>query len=168
MSDPADSVRQAPAGLLLRVAAMVYDGVLLFGVSFAAGFAVLAFSGWSTPLTDGRRLVLQAAVFLAIGTYFCWCWTRSGQTLALKTWNLRIADDAGRNPTLARCAARYVASWTLFAPGLLYVVLMQPARAGSLAALAIGFVLMLLPALLDRDRRLLHDRWTRTRVVRER
>jgi uncharacterized RDD family membrane protein YckC len=147
---------------------MVYDGVLLFGVSFAAGFAVLALSGWSTPLTDGRRFVLQATVFLAIGIYFCWCWSRSGQTLALKTWNLRVADDAGRNPTLRRCAARYVASWTLLAPGLLYVVLMQPSRAGSLAALAIGFVLMLLPAFFDRDRRLLHDRWTKTRVVRER
>ena len=168
MTDAAETVRGAPAGLLLRVAAMVYDGVLLFGVSFAAGFAVLATTGWATPLTDGRRLVLQVAVFVAIGIYFCWCWNRSGQTLALKTWHLRIADDAGSNPTLWRCAARYVASWTLFAPGLVYVVLMQPSRAGSLAALAIGFVLMLMPALFDRDRRLLHDRWTHTRVVRER
>ena len=168
MSDPAEGVRGVPAGLPLRVAAMVYDGVLLFGVSFAAGFVVLALTGWSAPLTDGRRLVLQVAVFLAIGIYFCWCWNRSGQTLALKTWNLRIADYAGKNPTLWRCAARYVASWTLFLPGLVYIGQMQPERAESLAALATGFVLMLLPALLDRDRRLLHDRWTHTRVVRDR
>jgi uncharacterized RDD family membrane protein YckC len=56
----------------------------------------------------------------------------------------------------------------MFVPGLVYIALMQPSRAGGLAALAIGFVLTLVPALFDRDRQLLHDRLSRTRIVRDR
>jgi uncharacterized RDD family membrane protein YckC len=147
---------------------MVYDAVLLFGIAFAAGLLLLIVTGWAAPLGNWQRLVLQAAVFFTFGTYFCWCWIRSGQTLALKTWGLRVAGPDGRNPTLSRAIARYVLSWTLFVPGLAYIAILQPSRAGSLAALAIGFVLTLVPALFDRDRRLLHDRWTRTRIVRDR
>ncbi|HQR23093.1 MAG TPA: RDD family protein [Burkholderiaceae bacterium] len=155
-----------PASLPLRVAAMVYDGVLLFGIAFVTGLALLMLTGWTAPLSSGRRLVLQCAVFVAFGVYFGWCWIRSGQTLALKTWHLRVVDAGGRNPSAGRAVARYVLSWTLFLPGLAYITLMHPPPAASLAALAVGFVLTLLPALFDRERRLLHDRLSRTRIVR--
>jgi hypothetical protein len=36
----------------------------------------------------------------------------------------------------------------------------------GLLALALGFVVLLLPAGFDPQRRLLHDRWTATRIVR--
>jgi uncharacterized RDD family membrane protein YckC len=156
-----------PASLTLRVATIVYEGVLLFGVTFAAGLGVLALSGWSTPLSGVRRLVLQAALFGVIGAYFVWCWSRSGQTLALKTWKLRVIDRDGRSPSLPRATARYLLSWTLFLPGLAYIAVFEPSRTGSLVALALGFGALLIPAIVDPQRRLLHDRWTGTRIVRE-
>jgi uncharacterized RDD family membrane protein YckC len=156
-----------PAGLTLRVAAMVYEGVLLFGVTFAAGLAILALSGWTAPLSGLRRLVLQVSLFVVIGAYFVWCWSRSGQTLALKTWKLRVIDHDGRSPSLPRATARYVLSWTLFLPGLACIAIFEPSRTGSLMALALGFGVLLIPAVLDSERRLLHDRWTRTRIVRD-
>jgi uncharacterized RDD family membrane protein YckC len=167
-SDPEDGRGPTAASLPLRFAAMVYEGVLLFGIAFAAGLLLLTTAGWTAPLLDWQRLVLQALVFVALGIYFCWCWIRSGQTLALKTWNLRVVDAHGRNPSPARAIGRYALSWTMFVPGLVYIALMQPSRAGGLAALAIGFVLTLVPALFDRDRQLLHDRLSRTRIVRDR
>jgi len=60
--------------LPLRFAAMVYDGVLLFGIAFAAGLLLLTTTGWTAPLLDWQRLVLQAMVFVSLGIYFCWCW----------------------------------------------------------------------------------------------
>lgn len=156
-----------PASLALRAATMVYEGVLLFGVTFAAGLAVLALSGWSTPVSGVRRLILQAALFVVIGAYFVWCWSRSGQTLALKTWKLRVVDRDGHNPSLARATARYLLSWTLFLPGLAYIAAFEPSRNGSFVALALGFGVLLIPAIVDPERRLLHDRWTGTRIVRE-
>jgi uncharacterized RDD family membrane protein YckC len=167
-ADPPAHSSARPASLPLRIAAMVYEGVLIFGIAFVAALLLLFTTGWTAPLDHWQRLMMQATVFVALGIYFCWCWIRSGQTLALKTWNLRIIDAAGLNPTLPRAIARYVLSWTLFVPGLVYIALLQPSRAGGLAALAIGFVLTLAPALFDRDRRLLHDRWSRTRIVRTR
>jgi uncharacterized RDD family membrane protein YckC len=160
----ADGLR--PASLLLRVAAMVYEGVLLFGVAFAAGFALLTLAGWQGPLAGSRRLALQAALFGAIGLYFVWCWSRSGQTLALKTWKLRVIDAQGRPPSWPRALARYLLAWHLFAPGLLAIAVLQPPRVAGLLALALGFVVLLLPAGFDPQRRLLHDRWTATRIVR--
>ena len=155
-----------PAGLLLRVAAMVYEGVLLFGVAFAAGLALLTLAGWQGQLAGSRRLALQAALFGAIGLYFVWCWSRSGQTLALKTWKLRVIDTQGRPPSWPRALVRYLLAWHLFVPGLLVIAVLQPSRATGLVALGLGFVALLLPAGLDPQRRLLHDRWTATRIVR--
>lgn len=157
-----------PVGLPLRLAVMTYEGTLLFGVTFAVAFALLSALGWTYPLSPSRRVVLQAALFAAIGIYFVWCWTRSGQTLALKTWKLRVAGPDGSRVSTPRAIARYLLSWHLFVPGLIVIAIDRPGPVASLAALALSFGLLLLPALRDPQRRLLHDRWTQTRVLRER
>lgn len=145
---------------------MVYEAVLLFGVVFITSYALLALLQWTYPLPPARRAVLQAALFLAIGGYFVWCWTRSGQTLALKTWKLRVVAGDGAPPRPARAALRYLLAWHLWLPGLLWVALFQTHALADAAALGIGFAILLLPAVADPQRRLLHDRWTGTRVVR--
>jgi uncharacterized RDD family membrane protein YckC len=155
-----------PAGLGLRLAAMIYEAVLLFGVVFIVSYALLALFQWKYPLPPGPRGVLQAVLFVAIGGYFVWCWSRSGQTLALKTWNLKVLAADGAPPGVARAALRYLLAWHLWLPGLAWVALFQTHALADLGALALGFALLLLPALADPQRRLLHDRWTRTRVVR--
>ena len=167
MYHPETAALDRPVSLPLRLAAMTYEGVLLFGVTFAVAFALLSALGWTYPLGPSRRVVLQGVLFAAIGIYFVWCWTRSGQTLALKTWKLRVtAMDGGRVST-PRALARYLLSWHLFVPGLIVIALDQPGPVASLAALAMSFGLLLLPALWDPERRLLHDRWTRTRLQRD-
>jgi len=155
-----------PAAPWLRIAAMIYEAVLLFGVAFAGGLIAMALTGGASPLDEGRRLVLQVVLFLLIGAYFVWCWTRFGQTLALRTWKLSVVDEQGNPPSLQRAAARYLLAWHLFVPGLLYIALLSPGRYAALAALAVGFACLLLPLWMDPQRRLLHDRLTRTRVIR--
>lgn len=162
-----DNAAGQRASLGLRLAAMTYEGVLLFGVTFVAALLLLTALGWTYPLNATRRTALQVTVFVAVGVYFVWCWTRSGQTLALKTWRLRIAGPDGAPPSTPRAIARYLLAWHLFLPGLAYIAVSEVQRADALVALVLGFAVLLLPALADRDRRLLHDRWTKTRVVRE-
>lgn len=146
---------------------MAYEAVLLFGVTFAVGFAVLTGFGWTYPLAPARRIVLQSVLFVAIGAYFVFCWTRSGQTLALKTWKLRIDGPGGARLGAGRAIARYLLSWHLLVPGAIFVALFPAHGLLDLVALALGFALALLPAIFDPSRRLLHDRWTGSRVVRE-
>lgn len=155
-----------PAGLLLRLAAMIYEAVLLFGVVFIVSYALLAAMRWTYPLDAGQRAVLQLVLFLAVGGYFVWCWARSGQTLALKTWGLKLVGPDSAPPNAGRAIARYLLSWYLWLPGLLFVALFQSHAAWDILALAAGFALGLLPAFFDPQRRLLHDRWTATRIVR--
>ena len=163
---PADPAR--PPSLWLRFAAMVYELVLLFGVVFIVSYALLSALRWTYPLTDGRRWVLQAVLFVVIGAYFAWCWSRGGQTLAMKSWGLRVVDADGGRLSLARAALRYLLAWHLFVPGLVLMALFRTHAALDLAVVAGSFFLMLATAWLDPQRQLLHDRWLGSRVVRDR
>jgi uncharacterized RDD family membrane protein YckC len=145
---------------------MVYEAVLLFGVVFIVSYALLALAQWTYPLSPARRTVLQATLFVAIGAYFAWCWSRSGQTLALKTWGLKVVMTDGQPPSLPRAIGRYVLAWHLWLPGALWAGLARAGIVADAAAFVCGFVVLLLPALADPQRRLLHDRATSTRVIR--
>jgi uncharacterized RDD family membrane protein YckC len=145
---------------------MVYEAVLLFSVVFIAAYALLALLQWTYPLPPGRRTALQVVLLVVIGAYFVWCWTRSGQTLALKTWDLKVVGPDGRPPGAGRAAARYLLAWHLWLPGALWAALVDSDVRAQAAAFVVGFALLLVPALADPQRRLLHDRWSRTRVVR--
>lgn len=156
-----------PAGVLLRLAAMTYEAVLLFGVLFIVSYAVLGLTRWTYPLADAQRWILQAILFVTLGAYFVYCWSRSGQTLAMKSWHLRVVANDGARLTLRRAVLRYLLAWQLFAPGLLLVAALRPGVANALGLLAASVVAMLLLAYADPQRQLLHDRWLGTRVIRE-
>ena len=145
---------------------MIYDTVLVVGVLFAVGYIVLASQQWSYPLSFAERAALQTSLFVAVGVYFVFCWMRTGQTLALKAWRLRVVDTSGRPPSGVRAVARYLLAWHLWLPGFAIAALMPITAAWTLLALVGGFALLLTPAVIDDQRRLLHDRWTGTRIVR--
>ena len=101
-------------GLARRLAAFVYEGVLLFGVVMIAG---LVYSG----LTQQRhalqgRFGLMAFLFLVLGLYFSWFWSRGGQTVAMKAWHIRLLAADGTPVSQMRAGARYVLSWLWFLP----------------------------------------------------
>ncbi|HVG04529.1 MAG TPA: RDD family protein [Burkholderiaceae bacterium] len=153
------------AGLPIRFASMIYEAVLLLGVAFVVSYAVLVTSQWSYPLLPIQRALLQSALFVAAGAYFVVCWTRGGQTLALKAWRLKVVGSKDRSLRPARAIARYVLSWHLWLPGLAVAGLFEPGAVSVAAALSLSLALLLIPPLVDHQRRLLHDLWTDTRLV---
>lgn len=166
-SDAASALPSVP-GLPLRVAVMVYEAVLLFGVAFIVGYALLAALRWSYPLAAHQRWVLQAALFVAFGIYFVYLWSRGGQTLAMKAWHLRLVSRDGRPPSVGTAVLRYLLAWTLLAPGLVFAALFRTHAAWEALAFVLGFVAMLLVGRTNADRQLLHDRLLGMRVIRER
>lgn len=91
---------------------MMYEGVLLFGVVFLAGylFDTLTQSRSGLSLRHAR----QAFLFLVMGVYFLLCWRRGGQTLPMKTWNIRLTDRHGVALTAwHRLGLRYLLLWPL-------------------------------------------------------
>ncbi len=154
-----------PPSLWLRFAAMIYELVLLFGVVFIVSYALLSAANWKYPLPDAQRWALQAVLFVTIGAYFAWCWSRSGQTLAMKSWGLRVVDANGRPPSLGRAVLRYVLAWHLFVPSIIVIAVFQAHTLVDLMVFFGGFCAMLLTAKLHPEGQLLHDRLIGTRVI---
>lgn len=120
---------------------MLYESLLLVGVlalSFLAPNMVIG-ALWQVVLPGWAQWL---HIVLVLGVYFVWLWHRSGQTLAMQTWRIRIAAENGAPPSIRRALIRYLLAWpaVLSGAGLLW-------------------------ALFDRDRQFLHDRLAGTRIV---
>ena len=152
-------------GLWRRLACFFYEGVLLFGVIMGAGF-VYSLATQQTHALQGR-VGLVAFLFVVLGVYFIWFWSRSGQTLAMQTWHVRVVGADGQPVTRARAAARYLASYLWFMPALL--LLWGADLAHSRAAIGLvltgGVVMYALLTLLHPQRQYWHDALCGTRLV---
>ena len=73
---------------------MIYDALLLIAILFIAGFAFVYAS--NLPQHPNLLPLFRAYLLVVIGVYFCWFWCKSGQTLAMKTWRIKLQNrDAG-------------------------------------------------------------------------
>src|SRR6218665_867257 len=152
----------APPALWRRMACWLYEGLLMFAVVFIAGYLFGTLSQTRNALDN--RHALQAFVCLVAGIYFTWFWAR-GQTLAQKTWHLRVVDKTGRAVTEARALLRYLLCWLWFLPPL---AAMAPfsLSAGAAAVIVSGWVALW--ALLSRfhpQRQFWHDALAGTPLV---
>ena len=148
MTDASAVISSAPvrAGLLRRLGAMLYDGLLLLAVLMVATALFLPLTG-GEAVDPGAHPMLELAyrlmlLLLVVGFYGLF-WTRRGQTLGMASWRLRVEREDGAllgwGDTLRRLG------WALV----------------SLLPLGLGFVWIL----FDPERRAWHDRLSRTRVV---
>lgn len=120
-----------------RLACLVYEAMLLVAVLFVASFPFVALLPL-LPETWGRPL-MQLFLLVVAGAYFTLFWRR-GQTLAMKTWRIRIESTTGGPPTTARALKRYLLACLLFPVSLVW-------------------------AMFAADRQFLHDRLAGTRLV---
>lgn len=106
----------APAPLLRRLASFLYEGVLLFGVVVVAGLVYATVTDQRHALIGQRGL--QAWLFVVLGVYFVGFWVRQGQTLAMRTWHIRLVKADGGALTPLRAGVRYLLCWLWFLPAL--------------------------------------------------
>ena len=167
MTDPlpttAGTPAPVPASIRRRLAALVYEAVLLFGVVFVAGFAFSVAMQQRNGLTYHNQLSVWIAV--VVGVYFIGLWHASGQTLPMKTWRLRVVGPGDTPPSLARATIRYLAAWLWFLPPLALHPLIGLPLPYTLMAAAIWFVLWPASAWFGAARQFPHDRIAGTRVL---
>jgi uncharacterized RDD family membrane protein YckC len=162
-SSPPPSAAVAPS-IRRRLACMLYESVLLFGVVMTAGYLY-------SSLTQQRHALqgstgLQFFLFLVLGVYFAAFWSRSGQTLAMKTWHIRLQTPGGGVPSQLRSFLRYGASWLWFLPALACAHFSGiQSTLGFAVVVAAGVLAYALLARLRGDRQFLHDVLCGTQLV---
>jgi uncharacterized RDD family membrane protein YckC len=147
-----------------RLAAFLYEGVLLFGVVMVVALVFGPAVGQHNAME--HRQGLQAAEFVVLSLYFMWFWTHGGQTLAMKTWHLRLVSRDGGAIGLKQALTRFMTSWLWFAPALLGAWLAGWHQSKLLYGALIGWVAVY--ALLSwahPQRQFLHDALSGTRLI---
>ena len=147
-----------------RMAAWLYEGLLLFGVVFITDYLFSALTQTRHALHN--RHEQQLLLFLVLGLYFSWFWSR-GHTLAMKTWHIRVLDRTGQPLTRARALWRYLLSWIWFLPPLALSGVLG-LNAGQTLGLMLGWIACwALLARLQPQRQFWHDAWAGTQLVQD-
>ncbi len=139
MPDPSSD--ENSVGLLRRLAAVVYDALILFALIFIATFILMQILGGE--LDTMGRWILQICSLVIAYVYFGWFWTHGGQTVGMRAWRIRVVDERNRPIGWKNATQRFFAAMV------------------SWVALGLGF----LWSLWESKHRTWHDRLTRTRVV---
>lgn len=135
-----------PCGLLRRLAAVLYDSIVVLGLLLIATVPVVVIAGGameqSLAFRIGLRIYLLAVAFAFFGGF----WRFGGQTIGMRSWRIRVVGVDGTRVGWREAAIRFgvaILSW---------------------AALGLGF----LWSLIDRERRTWHDVASGTRLIRSR
>lgn len=111
-------------GLFRRLFAIFYDCFLLFAILLIISAIAMALNKGKAIEPDNPYFPLYfIAVIGACFQYFSWFWIHGGQTLGMKTWQIKIrtADDkeiSWKNTTIRFITAIF--SWSFFTLGILW------------------------------------------------
>jgi uncharacterized RDD family membrane protein YckC len=125
-----------------RLVSLAYEFLLVVALSVATG-SLFPGAAHPYPLSKLNHFAYQAWLIVILGCYFVFNWRTGGQTLAMKTWKIRLEHVSGRRLNYPNIVLRYLLGCI------------------SLFFVGAGHVW----AYFDPDRQFLHDRIARTRIV---
>ncbi|MFL0797035.1 MAG: RDD family protein [Cellvibrionaceae bacterium] len=148
ISEPNSASGPSIAPLWRRLMAMLYDILLVVAVMMFYGAAFIGLKhALGIPMPEGERAasgpVFFGGMIITIGLFFCGFWVTKGQTLGMRTWRLRVEDQAGRNITWPTAILRIIAA------------------AMSMGLLGLGY----LWSLIDKQKQCWHDHLSHSRIV---
>ncbi|MFG1488722.1 RDD family protein [Oceanospirillum sp. HFRX-1_2] len=118
-----------PAGIVRRLGAMMYDFLIIVAIWMLLGFARLPFLPEGVDaMNDHAGPGFQSVLFLVTFGFFTFFWRRTGQTLGMQAWRIRIQNSDGRAISLTQSLMRFFCGalslvclglghfWMLFSP----------------------------------------------------
>jgi len=125
------------ASLLKQIIAMTYDSFLIVSILFIATAILLPFNQGESVGGIFYSIYLLLLVFI----FYSWFWNKSGQTLGMKVWKIKIINDYGVSP-----------SWPVSFLRLTFALI-------SIACLGLGYWWRLFAPYTW------HDRFSNTRII---
>ena len=129
-------------GLMRRLAAILYDMLLVAALLFLATVPFIAMRG-GEPVEAGDNVLYRITLVIVVYGFFVGFWTRSGRTLGMQSWGLQLETTSGEKPTIAAASIRFFAAVLSWAPA------------------GLGFLWQL----WDKESLTWHDRISGTRVI---
>ena len=157
-------LQQPAPALRRRLACLIYEGVLLFGVVMLTGLLYAGLFDQRHALQGQRGL--QLFIVLALAVYFVGSWTQGRKTLPMKTWHIALLTTDGRPVSASRALLRYALSWLWFLPALA-VAQLAGLQGGwpVVGCLVAGMAVYASLIWLHPSRQFLHDLLSGTRLV---
>jgi len=123
------STPQGPAqnaGVFKRLAAMVYDLMLIVASWMVVGGIMLALNGNEIISIPVLPLLLPIVIIL----FYLYFWLKTGQTLGMQTWRIRLVSARNQPLTIRQCIIRLLfATLSFSCAGLGYFwIWLDPAR----------------------------------------
>lgn len=160
---PTDTLRPTlgPAPWFGRLAAGLYDAFILLAIWLLLGSLVtLALGGSPNPHA------VQLVCLIAAWGFFGYLWTKTGRTLGMQAWHLRLESQTGAIMTWKQATSRF--AWMLLFIGgfWLGLILLGSGRVALGGALIVAGLAAFASAIGEPDRRTWYDRASGTRLVR--
>ncbi|MGP4844226.1 RDD family protein [Marinobacter sp. 1Y8] len=149
---PADELL-APAGLGRRLLAMLYDGLICIAVLIVCTWGYTMLAAWVIGFDEYKAMaesgalnsdpLLTSILFVLLFVFFGYFWTRTGQTLGMQVWRIRIENANGTSIRWPQALFRFLSGWV------------------SWLTAGLGYIWML----WDSDKKTWTDRFSESRVV---
>jgi uncharacterized RDD family membrane protein YckC len=134
-----DQTNVLQASLLRKLAALVYDVLIVIAILFVV-------SGIGVAINDGEPVsgpLYKSLLLVAMFLFFGYFWTRSGQTIGMMAWRIRVQTIEGYSLSWVHSLIRF------FMAGV------------SIACIGLGYLWML----FSDEKLTWHDQASSTRVV---
>lgn len=149
-STPADT----QPGLMRRLAAMFYDGLICVALALAlTGLYTLVsakivgadvYREQAAANLGAFDPLLASILFVSLYLFFAYFWRHNGQTLGMQAWHIRVENEDGSRISWKQALLRYLMGWV------------------SWLTLGAGYAWIL----VDRQRKSWTDRFSHSRVVK--
>lgn len=119
----AEEIASLPrAGLWRRLAALLYDSFLVAAIWMSLGFVLqLLFGPDTSRLVDGQvqtdpvvSRIMFLMMVISAATFYIGFWRKTGQTLGMIAWRIRVLGTDNRPLNLRRGLIRFFLAWPAF------------------------------------------------------
>jgi len=124
-----------------RLAAMFYDGLVLFSLFFLATMILILFT--NVESIESNNIAYDLYLLLIAYLYFVWHWVNGGQTLGMGAWHIKLINRGMDKVSWGFATARFCLALLSF------------------ISFGIGFMWVL----FNKEKLTFHDRYSYTRLI---